>query len=204
VDLDAELLVDVVGVAAFAPSHELEPTNVVGEDTHLHHALPVPWVVEDDQVLLGEVLEDLEVIVVDVELVEESIAEVIGLGVMAVAIEPTHRGPADELILAPSDVTGGRHSTETMGGSGPQVTGIPSSHHALLTADHLRKGAVVGLVEVVVDSGAASGGEVSMILVDPSFTLRRPRVEREIPCPMPREVAFLASWRSMAGASKVI
>jgi hypothetical protein len=169
VDLDAELPVDVVGIVAFTPSRELEPANVVGEDTHLHHVLHVPWVVEDDQVLLGEVLEDLEVIVVDVELVAESIAEVIGLGVMVVAIEPTHCGPADELIPAPSDVAGGRHSTETMGGSGPWVTGIPSSRHALLAADHLRKGAVVGLVVAVVDSRAASGGEVPMILVDPSF-----------------------------------
>jgi hypothetical protein len=132
------------------------------------------------------VLEDLEVIVVDVELVAESITEVIGLGVMAVAIEPTHHGPADELIPAPSDVASGRHGTKTMGGSSPRVIGIPSSRHALLAADHLHKGAVVGLVEAVVDSGATSGGEVPMILVDPSFMLRRPRVERAIPCPMPR------------------
>lgn len=69
VNLDAELPADIVGVATLALDRELVPTAVVGEDAHVHHVLPVSWFVEDDQELLGEVLKDLDVVVVDVELV---------------------------------------------------------------------------------------------------------------------------------------
>jgi len=139
-NLDAELLVDVVGVAVFTPGGEPEPAAVILEDAHIHHALPIPWVVEDDQVLLGEVLEHQELIIVDVELVAEGITEMVGLGVVAVAREPAHRSPTDELILAPSDIDGGRHGIESTGGPGPRVPRIPSGLHVLLAVDHLRKG----------------------------------------------------------------
>jgi hypothetical protein len=42
------------------------------EDAHIHHALPVSWVIEDDQELLEEVFEHLDVIVVDAELVHRA------------------------------------------------------------------------------------------------------------------------------------
>jgi hypothetical protein len=106
-DLDAELPTGVVGIAALAPDRELEAATVVREDAHVHHTLPISWVVEDDQELLGEVLEHLDVVMVDVELVAEGVPEVTGLGVVAIAAEPTHRGPTDELIATPADVTSG-------------------------------------------------------------------------------------------------
>jgi hypothetical protein len=104
--LDAELPADVVGVAALAPCYELETKAIVGEDALIHHALHVPWVVEDGQELLGEVLEHLNVVTVDVELAE-CVLEVVQLGVVAVAREPAHCRPVDELVPTPADVSGG-------------------------------------------------------------------------------------------------
>jgi hypothetical protein len=72
VNLDAELLAGLPGVAALTPSCELEAVAVDREDAHIHHALPVSWVIEDDQELLEEVFEHLDVIVVDAELVHRA------------------------------------------------------------------------------------------------------------------------------------
>jgi hypothetical protein len=136
-DLDAILPVDVVGVAAFTPNRELKAAAVVGEDAHLHHALPVSRVVEDDQELLGEVLEDLDVVVVDVELVAKGVPEVMRLCVVAVAVEPAHGGPVDELVMALANVTSGRHSTVATRGPSPRVAEVLRHRHGLLALDHL-------------------------------------------------------------------
>jgi hypothetical protein len=168
-DLDAELPAGVVGIAALAPDRELEAAAVVREDAHVHHTLPVSWVVEDDQELLGEVLEHLDVVVVDVKLVAEGVPEVTGLGVMAIAAEPTHRDPADELVATPADVTSGRNHAETARGSSSRVTGVPRGYHALLASDHLLEGAVVDLVWAVVGAELVSGGGVVMLQQVPLF-----------------------------------
>jgi hypothetical protein len=148
-NLNTELLAGLPGIAPLTPSYELESVAVIGEDAHIHHALPVPWVVEDDQELLGEVLEHLDVIVVDAKLVAQGVAKVIGLGVMTTAIEPAYRRPVDELISTPMDVFGSYHQVVGPRGPGPRIPRVPGSRHVLLAAfraaDLLREGAVVNL-----------------------------------------------------------
>ena len=63
---------------------------------------------------------------------------------------------------------------------------------------------MVGFVEAVVSVEVASGGGMPKILRAPSFMVQWLKVERAIPCPMPRAVAIPALWRSVAGMSKVI
>jgi len=62
--LNAELPADVGGVATLCPGGEVKDAAFVGEDSHVHHALPDCWIGEDDQVPLGEVLEHLELVLV--------------------------------------------------------------------------------------------------------------------------------------------
>jgi hypothetical protein len=149
VNLDTELLACFPGVAALTQSCELESVAVVGENAHIYHALLVPWVIKDDQELLGEVLEHLDVVVVDAELVAQGIAEVMGLGVVTTAVELAYRRPVDELISARTDVSGSCHRAVGPRGPGPWIPRVPGSRHVLFAAfravDHLRKGVVVDL-----------------------------------------------------------
>jgi hypothetical protein len=96
----------------------------VGEDPHVHHALPDRRVREDDEVPLGEVLHHLEVIVVQVELAAKGVAKVIGLRVMAAAVDPAHRSPADELVPTAVDGASCRDGTEGAGRLGLAL-GLP-------------------------------------------------------------------------------
>lgn len=113
--LDAVLPADVGGIAPLVLGGEVEDPAAVGEDSHVHHALPDCRVGEDDEVVLGEVLDHLEVVVMQVELVAEGIAEVIGLHIVAASVDLAHRGPTDELISAAPDGASGRHNTEAAG-----------------------------------------------------------------------------------------
>jgi len=111
--LDTVLPVDVVGVAAFAPGGEVEVTSIVGEDLLTDQALPDRRVGEGDEVLLGEVLDHLELTMAQAQLTAEGVAEMMRLRVVAIALKPTHCSMVDELVTAPLDGTSGRHSTET-------------------------------------------------------------------------------------------
>ena len=101
---------------------------------------------EDDEVLLGEVFDHLEVIVAQVQLTTEGFAEVVRLHVVAVAVEPANSSLVDELVTAAPDGARRQDSTEAVGGPGSRVSRVPCSRHPFLTAHHLRKGTMVGLV----------------------------------------------------------
>jgi hypothetical protein len=55
-------------------------------------------VVEEDKVLLGEMLDDLDVMAADVQFLFQGVSDMAGVSVMAVAIEPTHCRLADDLV----------------------------------------------------------------------------------------------------------
>lgn len=162
--LDSELPVDVGGVAALVPGAKVEDAAAVGEDPHVHHALPERRVGEDDEVALGEVLDHLEVIVVQIELASKGIAEVVVLRVMAAAVDPTHSHSTNELVPAPADGASGRHRTEAVGRPSPWVAWVPSDRHHLLPTDHLCKGAVVGLMKCWKRTLLGGSGVIEVLL----------------------------------------
>jgi hypothetical protein len=158
-DLDTILPGGLPSVAVLIPGRELEPTPIVREGADVDHALPVSGVAEDCQELLGEMLDHLDVIVVDAELIVQSVDEMMWLRVVTAAHKPADSRSVDELVPAAVDFPSGRH--RTVGPSGPSawVSGVPCSRHLLLSSylspHHLHKGTMVDL------SGFVPGGEVS-------------------------------------------
>jgi hypothetical protein len=111
---------------------------------------------------------------------------------VVVAVEPANCCLVDELIAASADGAGARHGAEAASRPGPRVTRVPCDYHAFLAADHLREGAVAGLVRDWGGAELVRGGGMSMLLWNHSFMPRRPRVGCTIHSPVPRVVAFPA------------
>lgn len=84
---------------------------------------------EDDQVLLGEVLDDLELLTVDVELLLKSLDDVVGVGVVAVAAKPADRRPADDLVSPSLDGPRRGHSADHQVRAGTRVPRPRVSRH---------------------------------------------------------------------------
>jgi hypothetical protein len=115
---------------------------------------------EDDQVLLGEVLDDLELLTVDVELLLKSLDDVVGVGVVAVAAKPADRRPADDLVSPSLDGPRRGHSADHQVRAGtrvprPRVAMVAGS--PLATCRYERLSTPAG-------SAALGGGEESLLL----------------------------------------
>ena len=78
----------------------------------------------DHPVLFSIVLDYVEVSRSHVQLRLESITNMLSLGVMVVALKPTHRCPGHESITVPLDVTHGEDEDRVACCSGPWITGV--------------------------------------------------------------------------------
>lgn len=87
----------------FCPLIEVEGLAYVLNGAMMHDALEGPVVDEEDQVLFGEVLDNLDVPPVDVQLVLEGVDDLVSPGVMAVAVQPANCRLVDRSVTLALD-----------------------------------------------------------------------------------------------------
>ena len=91
-----ELKLLLHSMATFRPGLEVEGSTPAPDAMVVHSALEDPAVGEEDQILLGVVLDNLDFVAADAELFVEGVNDVVWLRLVAIAAEPTNRRLADD------------------------------------------------------------------------------------------------------------